>query len=208
MSKTWDKLKEAHFFLKKLEEHYYQQPDIDYYLSAFISSSRSVIWVMQSEYSNVRGWREWYNSREPTLEEAIFLKSINEVRIRSEKKEPLRTSFQMAVDIDERDNTPDLEDAVESLVDKKVKFTIAAIKDSRKKRQVRISKRSVSFVAKINELIQVVEEFPDRDVLPICRKYYLILKSLVDECEQHLAISHLLCGKDAFEENGENGFIV
>jgi len=117
MSRTRDKLEEAHFFLQKLKEHYAQQPDVDYYLSAFISSSRSVIWVMQSEYSNIRGWRDWYNSREPTLEESIFLKSINEVRIRSEKKEPLRTSTQMTVDINERETTPELKEALETLVD-------------------------------------------------------------------------------------------
>jgi hypothetical protein len=186
MSRTRDKLKEAHFFLQKLEEHYAQQPDINYYLSAFISSSRSVIWVMQSEHSDIRGWRDWYNSREPTLEEAIFLKSINEVRIRSEKKEPLRTSAQITIGINKGDTTPELEESLVSIVDKKVKVTIAARKDSRRKHKVRISKRSISFVAKINDLVQVVEEFPDKDVLPICRKYYLILKSFVDECEQHL----------------------
>ena len=187
MSRTRDKLEEAHFFLQKLKEHYAQQPDVDYYLSAFISSSRSVIWVMQSEYSNIRGWRDWYNSREPTLEESIFLKSINEVRIRSEKKEPLRTSTQMTVDINERDTTPELKEALETLVDKQVKVTIAEAKDAVKKRQARtrISKRSISFLAKISDLIKTVKEFPDQDVLPICQKYYIILKSLVDECEQH-----------------------
>jgi len=187
MSRTRDKLEEAHFFLQKLKEHYAQQPDVDYYLSAFISSSRSVIWVMRSEYSNIRGWRDWYNYREPTLEESIFLKSINEVRIRSEKKEPLQTSTQMTVDINERDTTPELKEAMETLVDKEMKVTIAVAKDAVKKRQARtrISKRSISFLAKISDLIKTVKEFPDQDVLPICQKYYIILKSLVDECEQH-----------------------
>jgi len=188
MSRTQDKLEEAHFFLQKLKEHYAQQPDVDYYLSAFISSSRSVIWVMQSEYSNIKGWRDWYDSREPTLEESIFLKSVNEVRIRSEKKEPLRMSTEMTVEINERDITPEFEQALETLVDQEVELTVAAAKDPVKHRQARtrITKnRSISFLAKISDLIKTVKEFPDQDVLPICQKYYIILKSLVDECEQH-----------------------
>jgi hypothetical protein len=192
MSRTRDKLKEAHFFLQKLKEHYAQHPDIDYYLSAFISSSRSVIWVMQSEYSSIKGWREWYDSREPTLKEALFLKSINEVRIRSEKKEPLQTSSQVAISISKRDTTPDLKEALGDIVDKRVKVTIASRKGVREKHRVRISKRSISFVAKISEFIKVVEEFPDQDILPICQKYYRILKLLVKECEQHFRQSSQL----------------
>lgn len=191
MSKTRDKLEEAYFFLKKLEEHYTKPPDNNYYLSAFIGSSRSVTWVMKHEYSDIKGWKEWDNSRKPTLEEEDLLKNINEIRIRSVKKEPIKTSTQITIDINKKYTTPKLKEMIKDLVDKckMVKVKIAAIKDPRKKHKVRMNKRSISFVGKIDELFQVVEEFPDQDILPICRKYYLILKSLVDECEQHFKLA-------------------
>lgn len=184
MSKTRDKLKEARFFLQKLEDYYTQQPDFDYYLSAYISSSRSVIWLMRNEYSNVKGWKEWYDSKEPTLEEIFFLKNVNNVRVRSVKKEPLQTKTQLSAHIDKKDITPEIEEAIETLVGKNVKVTFTPVKDTGEKQQPKISRRSITFLAKLNELIRVVKEFPDQDVLAICHKYYDMLRTLVDECEQ------------------------
>ena len=77
MSRTRAKLNEARFFLGELERTYYEYverlellsknnpepPVCQYYLSAFISSARSVMWVMRSEYQNLGGWEEWYQSR-------------------------------------------------------------------------------------------------------------------------------------------------
>ena len=57
-SNTKLKLKEALFFLQKMETHVDIEPDFDFYLNAFVSSSRSVKWIMNKEYSKVEGWEE------------------------------------------------------------------------------------------------------------------------------------------------------
>jgi hypothetical protein len=59
MTGTKLKVNEAKFFLEKMKESFQKQPDFDYYLSAFISSSRSVLWVMRCEFSKIHGWEEW-----------------------------------------------------------------------------------------------------------------------------------------------------
>ena len=46
-SETRLKLEESSFFLKKMEENIKLDPDFDYYFNAFISSGRSVTFIMQ-----------------------------------------------------------------------------------------------------------------------------------------------------------------
>ena len=100
MRHTRHKLDEADFFLKKLDEHYYDHandlsrgevspPTFSYYLSAFVSSTRSVTWVMRHEYNDIPGWREWYDANVPDEEQRVLLKIFNHLRVRSEKTEPL-----------------------------------------------------------------------------------------------------------------------
>lgn len=44
-----DKVKESEFFLQKIKE-YYRTQDVDYYLSAFLSSSRSIPYHLMQDY--------------------------------------------------------------------------------------------------------------------------------------------------------------
>ena len=53
--RTKHKLEEAKFFLEQLRANYGKLKKFDYFLSAFISSARSVTWVMRNEYSSVPG---------------------------------------------------------------------------------------------------------------------------------------------------------
>lgn len=56
---TRHKLNEADFFLCELERNYLNYPDFEYFLSAFISSARAVLWIMESEYNSIKAWRTW-----------------------------------------------------------------------------------------------------------------------------------------------------
>jgi hypothetical protein len=76
-SKTQLKLQEALFFLEKMEEFYTVNPDFDYYFNAFISSGRSVTFVMQKEYSKIQGFEEWYENRVLNEKENTLLKKLS-----------------------------------------------------------------------------------------------------------------------------------
>ena len=110
MNRTRGKPEEARFFLSELERTYYEHveelerlapgnhkpPVCQNYLSAFISSARSVMWVMRSECHAAEGWEEWYQSKKPGSEDEELLRTINAVRIRSEKQAPLNLGYNIA----------------------------------------------------------------------------------------------------------------
>src|SRR5215831_1694870 len=111
MSRTTRKLDEASFFLGFLERkpHGVEWLEFHYYLSAFVSAARSVLWIMRAEYSHVPGWQEWYDAKEATPEEQRLLNAFNQIRVRSVKKDPLETRGRVEISIPKDQITPELE---------------------------------------------------------------------------------------------------
>jgi len=66
VTKTEYKLEEARYFLAHLEKHWRHLPQVDFYLSAFVSAARSVTWVMKAEFVHVHGWEQWYETKKPS----------------------------------------------------------------------------------------------------------------------------------------------
>jgi hypothetical protein len=212
-SNTRRKLNETRFFLQKLEENYTDHPDCDYYLSAFVGAARSVLWVMRNEYHNVEEWESWYTSREPEEGEELFLKRINEVRVRSVKKEPLTTRMRLvgfvlasgSLTLEEdramreylsktsrvrvtawkidHDRYADLYDEYDGELDEDKPDFEVEICD------IETGERIMTFEAKLDKLTRTMDEFPDEDALDVCRSYYTLLESLVFECETHFDVS-------------------
>lgn len=108
MWRTQHKLAEARFFLEKLDEHYYSdleqmlagepvQSVFSYYLSAFLSSARSVTWIMRSEYGKLPGWEKWFTGQQLAEPDLALLRIFNELRVRSEKVAPVKPGRHLAV---------------------------------------------------------------------------------------------------------------
>jgi hypothetical protein len=185
MKATRNKLDEAHFFLQQVETNYLQNPAFDYYLSAFISSARSVLWIMRSEYHDVSGWESWYESRKPTLDEELLLKKTNDIRVYSEKKGALKTNFQVSINISKERLTEELRHALEKLpFGKKLTITVAPI-DGEWESSTRTEKDSIEFVGNLDKVSRALNEPFDDDTLDACRKYYHFLEQIVFECETH-----------------------
>jgi len=89
-SQTKGKIDEAQFFLLKFKENYNSE-EFRYYLSAFISAARSIIWVMNSEFKNDPIFNMWYTERLPTEEEKTLFKRFNDLRITTTKQKPIET---------------------------------------------------------------------------------------------------------------------
>ena len=86
LSPTRDKLSEAAYFLARFRETDFGEKAHLYLLSAFISSARSVLWVMRHEYSKTPGWSEWFAAKQPKREQARMLRAITELRNATEKQ--------------------------------------------------------------------------------------------------------------------------
>ena len=181
MGHTVSKLEEARFFLDKLELHRNAVPEFDYYLSAFISSARSLLWVMRAEYHNVDGWEDWYHSQVPTADETELLKKINDIRVRSEKIRPLRTVGFWQLEVP-RETLEKFAEAFEG--SKEIHLIMEEVGENEKEMEPRISRGEAQFRAKTTQWFRELPELPQVEILDVCKRYYCLLEGLVLECDR------------------------
>lgn len=83
------KLFETDFFLDKIKESgkaIESSFQSEYYLSAFLSSSRSITFSMQFAFSKLNGFDKWYQEKQLILRENDLAKFFKEARNNSQKK--------------------------------------------------------------------------------------------------------------------------
>ncbi|MBU8908481.1 hypothetical protein [Desertibacillus haloalkaliphilus] len=182
MNYTIDKLNEADFFLNKLKEHKNIFPEFDYFLNAFVSSARAVLWIMNSEYDSNNNWRNWYENKSTSESEDILLRGITNMRNRSLKQAPLKTKKYSIIHSDSE--TVDVYSEMKIFLekngkDKKYNLEIKEV-DNIENQIVRNEKELT--IHGILNIYDTVEEFKDSNVIDKCEEYFLWLKSLVEEC--------------------------
>jgi hypothetical protein len=62
--------------------------------SAFLTSARSITYVLQKEYNNVEGFKEWYEIKQREMQEDRLLRFIHEARTEDFHEGKHRLSFQ------------------------------------------------------------------------------------------------------------------
>jgi hypothetical protein len=81
-----DKVKEADFFLEKLREVDHNFDEARFYFSAFVSSARSITFVLQSVLADDDRFKSWYEAKQTELKSdplsRFFLDVRNEVQKR------------------------------------------------------------------------------------------------------------------------------
>lgn len=83
------KLFETDFFLDKIKEckkNTETHRQAEYYFSAFLSSSRSVTFVMQSAFSKLPGFTEWYSGTQDILKKSEIARFFVEARNSNQKE--------------------------------------------------------------------------------------------------------------------------
>lgn len=181
--RTTRKFDEAKFFLDLLEENTNEYPQFDYFLNAFMSSARSILWVMRAEFSDIKDWEQWYSSLDPSKEEKEFLKKVNDMRVKSVKSDPLLTKVHMKVDILDGAFTEEVNEHLKRLDGKNVTFTIETLEEDIETQEYGIIEQgTLKLRGKVNGVVRALDDFPDRDILDICKEYYYQLKAVVDEC--------------------------
>lgn len=79
-----DKVYESDFFLDKIK--YSINPiECKYYFSAFLSSSRSITFALQSSMNGIKGFQEWYETKQEELRKSSLSKKFVELRNESQK---------------------------------------------------------------------------------------------------------------------------
>jgi hypothetical protein len=182
---TKRKLEEAEFFLGQLAPNYLKERKFDFFLSAFVSSARAIPWVMKSEYGKVAGWKAWYGSRKPTLDEENLLKGTNALRTRLTKQEALRTTARIqlgGVKLSKAEYA-----RVRALLQSAPKGGVPIqLGGNRGKYHLQMEVEGEKLVLPATEVYfdRRLPEFPDVNILDLCQRYYESLAKLVRECEE------------------------
>lgn len=178
LTNTRRRLNEAEFFLEKMvESHLGEAPvEFDYYLSAFLSSARAVLWVMRAEFGRVSGWEPWFKSLEP--QDPSLLDGITEMRNRSEKRGPVVSTETLVLTFEGLKSPPN------EIWQRENKFFIT-IETTSPDGVTTTSVEEVRPVTpfKCEDIFRSVDEFPLQDILKVGRDYWSWLKSIVEECE-------------------------
>lgn len=103
------------------------------------------------------------------------------MRNRSQKREPIKPDFQIQIQI--KNTPPKIEKRLKELLGKKVNVEISTEK-SEIVDKPEVTKKAIAFTGKIDHLKGIVPEFPEDDILLVCRKYYSLLELFVSECEK------------------------
>lgn len=83
MSDTKIKLEESRYFLARTRENINNPEYFSFNLSAFLSSSRSVTWVMQKEFLGSNGFDKWYENKQRQMDhEFKFFKDERNVTVK------------------------------------------------------------------------------------------------------------------------------
>ena len=175
LNNTTHKLKEAEFFLDKLEPH---RPYFDFYLSAFLNASRSTTWIMRNEFNDNPNWRKWFENATVEKDEKKLLKEINALRIQSTKQNGIQTEY-FFLDhlIPDSDSYPEIERMQSELNDCEVMVTISESIDKKAKQDD--GKYVITGKVKMerDEFLKSREELFD-----LCKNYYDFLENKVTEC--------------------------
>ena len=195
MKLTEGKLDEAKFFLAELEKVYYEYvdslvadearpPTSQFYFSAFISSARSVLWVMRYEYNDIPGWEAWYDAQKARREreEIELLEKVNAIRVRSEKRSPLTLGVNIAFRSVAGDLPLEIDETLPPQLQKR--FNIKLTKLSKDGESIDPDAKPVEAIATIGSFFLAFEELPNEDVLKLCRSYLDFLTAMVSDCKK------------------------
>lgn len=181
VTRTQYKLEEARFFLAHLDKHWRHVPQVDFYLSAFVSAARSVTWIMKSEFSHLSGWVKWYESKKPSTTIRELLKKMNDLRVRATKTEPLKTRTLANVTIPPEEVTPKLLAFLQGGAVGQVQ--LEPVDPTNTVFLVKVD-GEVLAKAHLKSAEHGLPEFEGRDAKDVCREYLNELERLVTECHE------------------------
>ena len=181
VSNTTYKLKEADFFLGKLDP---DNPYFDFYLSAFLNASRSTTWIMRNEFNENPDWRNWFENGTVEKNKKELLKEINNLRIQSTKQNGIQTEYFILEHImPDADSFAEIERMQSELLDGEVTVTLSEYTGERAAKEE--GKYVITGKVKMerNKSLKSREE-----LLDLCVKYYKFLENKVMECTERFNI--------------------
>ena len=177
------KFKEATFFLNQLKLIDKKCiEEFDFYLNAFITSARSVTWIMKAEFSKKPDFIKWYDSYEVRKNHNKYLKIFNDFRVQTTKIKPVKTVSRVVLTFPEMGNERAIE-KFEKLQKSNlgIKYTAEFYSSNERGDRLQNEKDIHLTRVKFADIHQAIPGYR-KNIIGMCNDYRLILKRLVEEC--------------------------
>ncbi|MDD2665707.1 MAG: hypothetical protein PHD13_03985 [Methanocellales archaeon] len=189
MTDTRRKLEEAKYFLDQMGDKIENPRTFAYNLSAFLSATRSVTFIMQYEFKTFSEFDKWYKNKQKEMENDDF-KLFNELRVKTIHLRPilpicLTEFFVNGVSIGTSTISPTIKiNGVTEIIRSK-NVSIIIDKDNNVVPR-RLSKSPHE--SKVNIHREYYIEEAKEDILKLCSKHLARVEKLVEECEKQFHV--------------------
>ncbi|MEO0124004.1 MAG: hypothetical protein ABIL69_08400 [candidate division WOR-3 bacterium] len=178
MTNTRFKLEEAKYFLKRLADEVATCEPFKYNLSAFLSAGRSVTFVMQTEFSSVPEFKEWYDEKQKELNSDPLMKLMNDKRRVTIHQKPIQPRSK--IDVFLKSTITITDHLVEILHHKNGTYE----RFESNEKTPPIPKKEKTAEVRYHWYF---EDIADEDILTLSQTYIAKLELLVNECESRFA---------------------
>ncbi len=184
MSKSRAKLNEAKYFYEQMESKFKERKNEEFKhcINAFLSSARSVTFVIQKEFRKYKGFDEWYElQKEKKFNDEKLIKFVT-LRNISLKEEPINPRYVFGVLFEKGIKVgPEDEFTIETDASSYVRHRYKPGKLTPKK----VIEENINNLDKPNIFLNCeFQEIPGVNLFDICKKYLSVLIDLVTECEE------------------------
>jgi len=182
---TGDKLNGARHFLKQMKNKQSDRDAFRYNLSAFLSATRSVTWVMKKEFDKAPGFEKWYETVQEDMNKDSAMKFFKEKRNITLKEGSAKPQARVDVTI----YVPTVHITISTFPPTVTTSTADETTGKRAKSELTTSSETPTSVATTADGKTVTKwrwyfkDLPDKDVVTACEEHIKKLEDLVVECE-------------------------
>jgi hypothetical protein len=172
---TREKLLEVKYFLERMIETHTERNAFKCNLGAFLSSARSVTWIMQKEFGKVPGFANWYTAQQSKMKADAKMKILDDQRDVTIHQKSISPRAHVNISITEHITVTD---SVSVLI-------IRA--DGTVERRNSMPPSPPTPPSKTEAMVEwrwYFNEIPDMDVITVCKEHTSKLESIVTECER------------------------
>jgi hypothetical protein len=195
MTDTKHKLEEAEYFFMGMKSNIEVDKIFSFNLSAFLTSARSVTYIMQKEFNHVKEFGRWYITKKEVISSDADFKFFNDMRVATVHTNPIMPNKKVSISIIEpaisvtdsvaikviragkvvQDTPNTIEKVLKPFksIQSQIRSILAAFNPYKKYKMYK-GQRNIS---------RFFKERPNDDLIELCEKYLQKLRELVDECE-------------------------
>jgi len=167
------KLQEAKYFLEQMRSKPADRNSFQCNLNAFLSAARSITFVMQTEFSEVLDFTEWYVQKQFELKNSKKMILLNDKRVLTIHKKSVKPRAHVKLSINEHIG---LTDSVKVVIRRANGTTETTESKPTPKKKPAVSDT-------VTQWKWYYDDYPQEDIITLSEEQLATLETLVTDCE-------------------------